>query len=208
MEILEMVETTCRNTVKTLCVARLLFRFWPRGIAPLVYANARCARGSRWGIKATRCENETAEPRSVFWTIGQRRRKEPARVKRVAIKRERERKKKNRDGKKEKSKRKSFPLVERNTHRFATIQRFTRARARYTAKRHIMQRASSLTQLRARSVQARDKDCIANLSKIRASRTIRIFVSVCEELERWALREYSNKSFIKSIIFCKIYCEI
>lgn len=36
-------------------------------------------KGSRWGIKATRCENETAEPRSVFWTIGQRRRKESAR---------------------------------------------------------------------------------------------------------------------------------
>lgn len=51
-----------------------------------------------------------------------------------------------------KSKRKSFPLVERNTHRFATIQRFARARARCTAKRRIMQRASSLTQSRARSV--------------------------------------------------------
>lgn len=34
------------------------------------------------------------------------------------------------ENKKKKSKRKSFPLVERNTHRFATIQRFPRASAR------------------------------------------------------------------------------
>lgn len=112
-----------------------------RRVAPLAYVNAHCARTWR-GIKAARCENETVELWSVFWTIDQRRRKEPIvrwlrcrfeqaygrKIKKRKGKRERER---GRDkAREEKSKRKSFPLVERNTHRFATIQRFARARAR------------------------------------------------------------------------------
>lgn len=79
---------------------------------------------SRREIKATRCENETAEPRSVFWTIGQRRRKESAGNLKGTGAKERDRDSRERE---KKQARKSFPLVERNTHRFATIQRFALA---------------------------------------------------------------------------------
>lgn len=76
----------------------------------------RRGRRQSKGTEAARCENETAGPQSVFWTSGQRRRKESARGNDEDGE-NRERKSKRTEG---------FPLVERNTHRFATIQRSAR----------------------------------------------------------------------------------
>lgn len=112
-------------------------------------------KGPRREIRATRCENETAEPRSVFWTIGQRRRKESTRnLERNGREREgdtgREREKPRRPREEKKSKR-ARVFRSLNVTRTA-LPRSSDSRSRCTAKRRIMQRASSLTQSCARSV--------------------------------------------------------
>ena len=68
------------------------------------------------------------------------------------------------DEKEKKSKRARVFRSLNVTH--TALPRSSDSRSRCTAKRRIMQRASSLTQSCARSVQANDKDCIVDLSKI------------------------------------------
>lgn len=136
-------ETTRRNV--TTGVHPVVFRSRYRSAG---LRKCTLCKGSRCEIRATRCENETAEPRSVFWTIGQRRRKEPTRNSRGMGAREKEIPRQPREEKKSKRARVFRSL---NVTRTA-LPRSSDSRSRCTAKRRIMQRASSLTQSCARSV--------------------------------------------------------
>mgnify|MGYP004593308399 CR=1 FL=1 len=110
------------NEQRTLCLSNTRRKFLECGVLCnfTIYGHKEDAVK---GIEAARCENETA----AICFLDERPKKAKGTSPRLeGDHRERIQRKRRRGKEKKKQVHEGFPLVERNTHRFATIQRFAR----------------------------------------------------------------------------------